>query len=350
MTLPTPSDNTPNDPGSAATGASVPGYPRLVGDIGGTHARFATIADPGAPLTDFSMHACADFAGIEPLLQARLARAGKPRPAACALGIAIPVTGDLVRMTNLDWSFSISALQAAAGPPRLAVINDFEALARGLPSLQASEVRQVGGGAVDKGAARAVIGPGTGLGVAGLILDGQGIACPIVGEGGHVTIAAEDDLEDRVLRVLRERFGHVSAERVLSGPGLVNLYQALCATNGATADALAPGDVTARAIAGSDALCALAVTRFLGWLGAVAGNLALTLGARGGVFIGGGIAVQMIELIDASPFRERFESKGRFRSYLADVPTWVISDASDAALRGASAALDAAFRLLPPAG
>ncbi len=339
MSASTPSDNTPYD-------AAALGYPRLVGDIGGTHARFATIEAPGAPLTDRSMHACADFAGIEPLMRSRLAHPDGLRPVACALGVATPVTGDVVHMTNLDWSFSITALRVATGLPRLAVINDFESLARGLPSLLANELRSVGGGAGDPGAARAVLGPGTGLGVAGLVA-GAGSAAPIVGEGGHVTLAAEDELEDAVLRVLRSRFTHVSAERVLSGPGLVHLYEAICATHGALAGGFAPSEITARALGHGDALCMLTVTRFLGWLGAVAGNLALTLGARGGVYIGGGIAVQMLGLFADSPFRERFESKGRFRSYLADVPTWVITDASDAALRGASAALDAEWACAP---
>ena len=315
-------------------------YPRLLGDIGGTHARFVTLLEPGGALSDFSIHDCTDFVGIEPLLQARLSRPGVPRPAACALGVATPVTGDTVRMTNLDWSFSISALQRATGLQKFAVINDFEALARGLPSLTANELKQVGGVAGSSTAARAVLGPGTGLGVAGLIAH-AGVWSPVVGEGGHVTLAAEDDLETQVLQVLRARFGHVSAERVLSGPGLVNLYEALCTIHGDTADALAPSDVTARAVAGTDAICTLAVTRFLGWLGSVAGNLALTMGARGGIYIGGGIAVQMLDRFADSPFRERFDSKGRFRSYLADVPTWVITDSSDAALRGANAALDA---------
>ena len=322
-----------------AKATAVAGYPRLVGDIGGTHARFASIERAGAGLSRPSIHECADFAGVRELLRHRLATLPGQPPAVCALGVATPVTGDLIHMTNLPWSFSIAELRAELGLARLLVVNDYEALALALPTLGADELVGLGGGPGVAAANRAVLGPGTGLGVGGLVRAGAAWR-PVIGEGGHVTLAAADDLEADVLRILRRRFGHVSAERVLSGPGLVNLYRALCEIGASAAEAIEPPEITRRALAGEDRACALTVARFLGWLGAVAGDLALTLGARGGVYVGGGIAPQLATAIAASSFRERFESKGRYRSYLAAVPTWLIAGASDVALRGAALALD----------
>lgn len=166
--------------------------------------------------------------------------------------------------------------------------------------------------------------------------------CPFVGAGGHATLAAQDDAEDAVLRVLRRRFGHVSTERALSGPGLVNLYLACCEVAGRTPLALEPEQVTQRALNDEDPHCRRAVEMFFAFLGTTAGNLALTLGAFGGVYIGGGIAPRLLGLMEASPFRARFESKGRFSDYLRDVPTWVIASDFPPVLIGAAKALDAA--------
>ena len=315
-------------------------YPRLVGDIGGTHARFASIDAPGGALLDLSVHDCDDFDGIEALLHHRLSTQHGRAPRSCALGLATPVTGDAVRLTNRDWSFSTAGVRDRLRLPRLLVLNDFETLSRALPTLADDALHFLGGGAGSPMSPKAVLGPGTGLGVGGLTGHGAW-AVPIVGEGGHVSLAAEDELEDQILRHLRERFGHVSAERVLSGPGLVNLHAAICAISGSPAGSMTPSDITRRAIEGGDPACAATVERFLGWLGAVAGDIALTMGARGGVYVGGGIAPHMLPLFAASAFRDRFERKGRFAAYLAAIPTWLITDASDAALRGADAALDA---------
>jgi glucokinase len=267
-----------------------------------------------------------------------------PAPRDVAFGIATAVTGDAVRMTNHPWSFSIAALRDQLGVQRLRVLNDFEALAHAVPALGAADRHAVGGGASVPGAALAVIGPGTGLGVSGLVADGSGGWRVIVGEGGHVTLAAASAREASILGLMRERFGHVSAERALSGPGLVNLYEAICTLDGETAEALEPAGVMARAVGEGgverDTQCAEALSTFASLLGNVAGNLALTLGARGGVFIGGGIVPRLGQRFAASPFRTRFEDKGRFRSYLEAIPTWVIT-AESPALLGAARALDA---------
>jgi glucokinase len=189
------------------------------------------------------------------------------------------------------------------------------------------------------GGSAALLGPGTGLGVSGL-LPGPAGWVPISGEGGHVTLGSADPFEAAVLAELAARFGHVSAERALSGPGLENLYRATCRVLGRPALELAAPAISAAALARQDAACEQTLALFCGLLGHVAGNLALTLGARGGVYIGGGIVPRLGEAFDRSPFRERFEAKGRFSAYLAAVPTWVLTADTSPALLGAARALD----------
>ena len=316
-------------------------YPRLVGDVGGTHARFAWLQAPQAGLTDAATYAAAEHNGLEAAIERYLEDKRRKAPPSCAIGIATPVTGDAVAMTNSDWAFSIGEVKRRFGFERFVVINDFAALAMALPALRPDELRRVGDGAAAADAALAVLGAGTGLGMAGLLPSGAGfVAC--VGEGGHATLPAANDREAEVVGWLHERFGHASAERALSGDGLVNLYRASCALAGTPAEALDAPEVSARALTGSDAPCAAAVELFFAFLGGVAGNLALTLGARGGVYIGGGIVPQLGARIDRSAFRARFEAKGRFEDYLRKVPTWVITAAESPALRGAGRALDSA--------
>lgn len=316
-------------------------FPRLVGDVGGTNARFAWQAAPGAALSDVATLPCASFPTLQDAMQHYLAGLGRGAPRWGAIGIANPVVGDQVRMTNHHWSFSIEAVRQLLGLERFLVINDFTALALSLPALAADEVRQVGGGQSVPGAPIGLLGPGTGLGVSGL-LPARGVqrAIPINGEGGHVTLAATDAIEESVIRRLRERFGHASAERALSGPGLVNLYVALCEAHGLAAQPLEAADVSARAATGEDAQCVQSLDLFFSFLGNVAGNLALSLGARGGVYIGGGIVPRLGSAIDQSRFRERFEAKGRFGSYLQSIPTLVVQARVSPALVGAARALD----------
>jgi glucokinase len=318
-------------------------FPRLLGDVGGTNARFAWQASAGAALTSVVSHRCEDDASLLASIQRYRQVQGLPVPASAAFGMANPITGDAVQMTNHHWSFSIAQLQAQLGVQRLAVINDFTALALSLPTLQERDLQRVGGGQAVPHAAQALLGPGTGLGVSGLLPGAGGHAVPIAGEGGHVTLAPCDAQEASVVAWLRERYGHPSAERALSGPGLVNLYQAAATLAGQPFQDLSAADVVNRAR--RTGLCEAsrsAVDLFCSFLGSVAGNLALTLGARGGVYVGGGIAPRLLPELSRSRFRERFESKGRFRGYLADIPTFVIQASESPALRGASRALDQA--------
>lgn len=314
---------------------------RLVIDLGGTNARLARQAAAGAVLTHLASYPCSRFDGVEALVRHYLAHDGAgPAPLGCAIGIASPILGDEVVMTNLAWRFSRTALAAALGLDRLVVVNDFTALALALPLLAPDELVAVGGGAPVEGAAWALIGPGTGLGVSGLVPGPDGRLAAIAGEGGHVTLAGADAHEDAVLAEVRRAFGHASAERVLSGPGLVALHRAICQVAGRPAAALDPAGVTRAGSDGSDADCVAALAMFFGLLGSAAGNLALTLGAQRGVFIGGGIVPALGEAIHRSNFRARFEAKGRYADYLARIPTWVIHAAASPALRGAARALD----------
>jgi glucokinase len=323
-----------------APGNGAAPYPRLLGDIGGTYARLAWVESPGHALGRVAGYDCDAHAGLEAVVARYLGEQQLPSPRAVAIGIATSVLGDEVAMTNRPWRFSIAGLRRRWGSERLLVLNDFAALAHGLPRARADELRTVGGGAALEGEPMALVGPGTGLGVAGL-LNTPGGPVPVAGEGGHATLAPADAGEERILSWLRSEFGHVSAERVLSGAGLVNLHRAACVLAGRTYEELSAPAITERAVAGSDAACVETAELFLAFLGGFAGNLALTLGARGSVFIAGGIVPRLLKLIDRSSFRLRFEDKGRFRPYLEAISTRVVLDTTTLALRGADAALDA---------
>jgi glucokinase len=241
-----------------------------------------------------------------------------------------PILEDEVAMLNAPWRFSISEMRTQFGWRRLEVINDFAANARAVPQLGSEHVAQVGGGAPVKDAAIAVLGPGTGLGVAGLVRNGARWL-DIAGEGGHATLAAMDGREAAIIDILRRQYAHVSAERVLSGPGLVNLYDALCELAGKPSGPLSPDHIT-NLYPGCDPQCREAVNLFCAMLGTFAGNAALTLGARGGVYIMGGIVPKMLDVFRQSAFRERFEFKGRYRRYLEAVPTYVVTHPTPAFL------------------
>ena len=315
--------------------------PRLIADIGATNARFA-LQRPGARPQAPVVLRCAEHDGIEAAVRAALARAGAEAPPLdAAVAVAAPVVGDRVEMTNHPWRFSRERLRRALGLRRLVVINDLTAIALSLPRLGRGERRRVGGGRRARRAPIAVLGPGTGLGVSGLLPVGDGWV-PLAGEGGHADLAPGDDEELAILERLRRRFDHVSLERALSGPGLVNLYRALAEIEGGAAadpDLPTAKEIAARARAGTCRRSSAAVATFCGLLGAAAGDLALTLGARGGVYIAGGIVPKLGPAFDADRFRRRFEAKGRLAAYLAPIPTYVVT-AAEPALLGLAGLLD----------
>jgi glucokinase len=308
------------------------GEVRLVGDIGGTNARFALVdADSSMPRDEHVLR-CADFPGLELAVRHYLSGCGNPPVREAAFDVATGITGDYVHLTNGPWGFSIEQARKDLRLERLQVINDFTALALAVPKLQQSELRKIGGGAVVARTPIAVLGAGTGLGVSGLIPSGPNWIA-LQGEGGHTAFSPANAREIAVLGWLLERFPHVSTERVVSGMGLENLHQALCAIDGVRAAQRAPEDITSAALSGGDAHCREALDTFCAILGTAAANLVVTLGARGGCYIGGGIVPRLGSYFDTSPFRERFEAKGRFSAYVAAVPTYVIL-AANPALRG----------------
>lgn len=311
---------------SARPRASVPH--RLLGDIGGTNARFALQAPEGRPKA-IKRIKTADFPDLASAAEAYLAAASSGRPPRqAALAVACPVTGDEIHLTNNPWSFSIKALRRRLGVDSLHVINDFEAIAWSVPWLGAKDVRKIGRGKMQKGAPIAVIGPGTGLGVSALVPVAGGWRA-LATEGGHVTLAPATAREAKVIGILRRKFSHVSAERALSGQGLVELYRAISLLDGtgkgtAAAETMTPATVTRRALGRRDRAAARALGMFSEMLGTVAGNLALTLGARGGVYIAGGVVPRLGRGFAAAAFRRRFEDKGRFSTYLGAIPTYLI--------------------------
>jgi glucokinase len=313
---------------------------RLLADVGGTNARFAWQSHDGAPVTDVQVLPVADYPTLQAAMHAYLAGLGRGQPAMAAIAIANPITGDQIRMTNHHWSFSQAAVKAEFALSHLRLLNDFTALALALPDLPASELRQVGGGTGDPDKAIALLGAGTGLGVSGLVPDGAGGWVPLEGEGGHVTLPAVSARERLVMDGLTRLYGRASAERLCSGQGLLDAFTLLCEADGVALSGLSTAAaVTDAALKARQPQALEALSMLCAVLGSVAGNLALTLGARGGVYIGGGIVPRLGSWFDTSPFRQRFEAKGRFQSYLQDIPVWVITSAQSPALLGAARSL-----------
>lgn len=301
----------------------------VIADVGATSTRLALLGPAGERPAPAS-YRNDRFDSLQDVVRAFLADHAPGMATHGAFAVAAPIVGDEVRFTNRRWQFSVRGLARELGLERLDVINDFAAQALALPVLREGDSVAIGGGRALSRGTRAVLGPGTGLGVAGLVAAGdEWVAVP--GEGGHVTLAAMNELESRIVARLRERFGHCSAERVLSGPGLTNLFEAVAAETGAPHEEIVPEEVTRRAAAG-DALAARCLELFFAFLGTVAGNLALSFGAVGGVFLSGGILPAVAARLESSGFRARFEDKGRYSNYLAAIPTRLITVANPALL------------------
>jgi glucokinase len=322
--------------------------PRLLADIGGTYARFAVEMAPGRFEHAVSLR-CADYADFAAAVGAflkGLPPGAVPHMDHAAVAIANPVEGDEVRMTNYHWRFSIEQMREQLELQTLVVVNDFTALAMSLPRLAPGQRRQVGGGSERAHSVVGLLGAGSGLGMSGLIPAGDGHVA-LGTEGGHASFSPRDDREIAILRFALERFPHVSFERLLSGPGIELIDAALRERAGLPTLALAAPEITRRALDGSDALCMQVLDVFCAMLGTAAANLAVTLGALGGIYIGGGIVPRLGETFDRSPFRARFEDKGRFSDYLRGIPTFVIT-AEQATFVGASAILAAQLRTRKP--
>ncbi|MFA7430952.1 MAG: glucokinase [Rhodospirillaceae bacterium] len=303
--------------------------PGLIADIGGTNARFALADHRGGWSDELSLR-CADFAGPAEAVRAYLEAVRPPAPPTTgAFCVASPVLADTITLTNNPWQFSVDGTRRALRLERLRVVNDFVANALACPRLHPPDWMQVGGGVAQAGFPIAALGPGTGLGVA-LLVPCDGVWQPVATEGGHATLPATTDREADVLAAARAILAptgdtHVSGERLVSGPGLALLHATLCRMAGRACAALTPAEVTEAALAGTDSQAVEALDLFFGFLGSLAGNLALTTGALGGVFILGGIVPRMLEPFALSRFRDQFEAKGRFSGYLKGIPTMAVT-------------------------
>lgn len=296
----------------------------LIADIGGTNSRFALISEQGDILSPATLP-CADYSGPVDAVRSYMRRHDTISPAHAVFAIAGPVGRDDVAATNMAWRFSVEKTKEALGLQSFSVVNDLTAVALALPYLDVCDYRQIGGGRITPDAPVAVLGAGTGLGVSGLVHSPRGEWIPLTGEGGHTTLCVTNERQDRVVELMRRRFGHVSAERILSGPGLCNLYAALHALDGRDGADLSADQITRNAVAGTCAVCEETLHIFFSLLGTTAGNLALTLGAFGGVFISGGIVPRLLDACENSAFRKEFEGKGRMKLYLEKIPTFVVT-------------------------
>ena len=298
----------------------------LLGDIGGTNARFVLLHD-GAHENAATLKVGAHATATKAIAEYLNGLPQSPTLSGAALACAGPVNDGTVAMTNSPWRLCAREIERDFGLPRVELVNDFAAQAWAVPRLSHEDLRALGGGHARDDAPCVVLGPGTGLGIATYLpppLTRSGGPAVIVGEGGHVTMPANTEQEAAVLLVLRGRFGHVSAERVLSGEGLVHLYDALATLERTAAPSRTAAEITEAARSGACATSRATLDLFCTMLGGLAGNLALTLGAHGGVYIAGGIAPRIADDLAASRFRESFEAKGRFKSYLAEIPTSVV--------------------------
>ncbi len=291
----------------------------LLADIGGTKARFAVFGDSqlGAVETLATRDYPNAIEGIRHFL-GRQHNHGIDRAVIAAAG---PVEDGRCKLTNAPWIIDGSRLAQDLGLRTVKVVNDLEALAVAVPSFVPSDLAAIGCGQEVASGPVAVIAPGTGLGMACFV---PGSIRVLASEGGHATLASTTDDEAEIIRFLQRRYSHVSAERVLSGGGLINLHEALADPHPPRAPILSPEEIVRAAIEGSSETARRALDLFCAFLGSVAGSVALTFGARGGVLIAGGIAPRIVEYLRRSHFRDRFEGKGRLQSYLAGISTRIV--------------------------
>ncbi|WP_420564085.1 glucokinase [Thalassobaculum sp.] len=302
--------------------------PILIADLGGTNLRFA-LTDGQSAWEETSMEG-SRFATLDDAVAAYLARIGRERlPERAIFAVAGPSDAEKMVFTNRDWTVPVAPLRERFGLKQLAVVNDFAAVAHALPHLTPDDCRTVGAQRDGRPGPMVAIGPGTGLGVGLVVPDGRGYRV-IPGEGGHATLAAQNGLEERVIGYLRNLHGHVSAERALSGAGLADLHDAVCAVEDLPARRLDAAAIVAEGA--TDPGCREAIGLFTDFLATVSGDLALTAAASGGVFIAGGMVPKLGDLFDGGRFRRRFTAKGRLAGYLDPIPVRLITHRESALL------------------
>ncbi|MBP0617360.1 glucokinase [Jiella mangrovi] len=300
-------------------------FPVLIGDIGGTNARFAIIVDANAAPKMFPVVQTADFENIDEAIQATVLDKTSLQPKSAVLAVAGPIDGDEIDLTNCPWIVRPKAMIEGLGISEIIVLNDFEAQALAISSLKEEARTQIGGGVIREGASRAVLGPGTGLGVAGLVR-ARNMWIPVAGEGGHIDIGPRTERDLQIWPHLQTIEGRVSGEQILCGRGLVNLYRAICAVKGNAPSLDTPQSITEAAINRMDREAEEAVDLFATYLGRIAGDIALVFMARGGVFIGGGIFQRLIPVVKKDHVRAAFEDKAPHSELMREIPLYVVTE------------------------
>ena len=316
--------------------------PYIVADIGGTNARFGLVTELKPASNELIIEnqltfPSNDFDNLEQATRHYIESLDSQAVSGACLAVAGPVTGDSVRLTNLNWAFSISDVQRALGLPKLLVINDFAAYAYATPYIKPNKIITINHGHAIEGCPVAVVGPGTGFGVAALVPhEDKWTVLPT--EGGHITLSSKTDLQQEVIQALSTEFSHISVETILSGPGLINLHRGLAKVEGIALelDSLSASQISKQALTDENSLSYRTLNLFCEWLGQATGDLALSLGARGGVYLGGGILLRFSDFFINSEFMNRFLAKGQMQEYLHQMPVKLVTD-GNSALFGAAA-------------
>lgn len=295
----------------------------LIADVGGTNIRLALVEE-GVEYSLLKKYLCGQFPSLTHVIKHYLQEVGASITHAC-IAIAGPTDSDWIDMTNNNWSFSRREVQEELGLEALYLINDYTAISMSLPFLGSEQFIQVGPGTIEPAAPKAVLGPGTGLGV-GHLVQFDGLWHSLPGEGGHVDFAPVDELDISIWHYLKKRYAHISYEQLLSGLGVIQIYEALVEISDGEYPELSAAEISHKGVEGQCPLCSRTMAQFCKILGSHAGNLALNLGAFGGVYVAGGIVPRFTDFVVNSGFRERFEDKGRFRDYVRRVPTFLITE------------------------
>jgi glucokinase len=299
-------------------------FPVLIGDIGGTNARFALIAEREAPLQSFPPVVTAEYPDIETAIEATVLARAERKLRSAIIDVAGPITGDAVPLTNAHWVLKPDDIMRRTGMADVILLNDFEALAMALTALGTGDLEPIGSGAAGASGAKVVLGPGTGLGV-GALVDAGGLMVPVPGEGGHVALGPDEADEFPLWTNIEPEHGRISAEALLCGRGLVRLYRAVARTEGVEPVHAKPPEITSAALTGSDPVASRTLSLYARLLGRLAGDMALVFMARGGAYIGGGISPRILPFLREGGFRRAFEAKAPHQAVMATIPTWVIT-------------------------
>ena len=310
-------------------------FPVLIGDIGGTNARFSLVPHETGEVQRFPNVHTADFPSIDDAIEAAVIDKGGARPKSAMLALAGPIAGDKVPLTNCPWVVEPKKTVARFGLAEMVLLNDFEAQSLALPGLTESDVDPIGGGTMTADGARVVVGPGTGLGAGALVL-ARDIWVPVPGEGGHIDLSPVSARDFAVWPHVERTGGRISAETLLCGAGMVRLYRAVAATDGVKPDLTTPQAVTEAGLAGTNPQAAETLSLFAAHLGRVAGNLALVFMATGGVFLAGGISSKIAPVLKSGLFRDAFLAKWPHGRLLEHMATSIVVK-EDAALAGIAA-------------